>query len=252
MKKLCAYCDSAKKLTKEHIWPKCLINRLPKYDAKYLQSIDKVIGGELTIKDVCEECNNGSLAQLDDYICELYDRHFNDFVDVGQSISIKYDYNKLLRWLLKISYNSSRTTGQDESILRYYKDFILNGGENPENVSIMCELIPPTIEPNNIKIFPESVRCGKAKYGSEVDWVTLRMVSINSFYFYLILSKKTIDEIPKEEYIPFIMNFPGKFIDMNSTEIELKLSKKNDTYSIHHEHLISKEKQYDDFYKRIK
>jgi len=72
---------------------------------------DKVFSGEFTVKDVCETCNNGELSKLDRYLCVLYDRYFAKIVEDGTSVEFEYDFGRLTRWLLKISYNSSRTTG---------------------------------------------------------------------------------------------------------------------------------------------
>jgi len=37
---------------------------------------EKMVGGEPTVKDVCQECNNVVLSQLDSYGLKLYKNYF--------------------------------------------------------------------------------------------------------------------------------------------------------------------------------
>lgn len=108
--KTCAYCGTTNPLTKEHIWPKGIINRVPSYIGRYTERANKVQAGELVIKDVCQFCNNGSLSKLDDYLCNLFDSSFKDFVREYETVNFAYDYDLLARVLLKLSFNTARAS----------------------------------------------------------------------------------------------------------------------------------------------
>jgi hypothetical protein len=69
-----AYCGSSGPLTREHLWPASLHQRLmgANNDSKglfWLRRANAEIEGEPKLRDVCQACNNGVLPQLDAYIC---------------------------------------------------------------------------------------------------------------------------------------------------------------------------------------
>ncbi len=212
--KICAYCGESNLLTKEHIWPGCILKRTPHMNARYYGKNEKFFRGELTIKDVCDICNNGALSQLDAYICKLYDIYLLRIVKANKSFIFKYDYNKLLRWLLKISYNTARSNDSDKKELCVYSDYIINGGEPPSTISLRIELIKPSKNPNYIKgsgknkfIEPQSTRCCRIETeAGKVPGVTIRLVAINSFYFWLVITQKdtTLSDVQQFviDYLP--------------------------------------------------
>jgi hypothetical protein len=109
----CAYCGSNAPLTREHLWPAALHQRLAnaredKCSVFWLAKINKVIPNEPTVRDVCANCNNGILSALDGYICELFDRSFVTILKRYERLEFEYDYHRLKRCLLKICYNSAR------------------------------------------------------------------------------------------------------------------------------------------------
>jgi hypothetical protein len=111
--RLCAYCNSAGPLTKEHFWPAALHRRLigctdDKQNCFWLRKINREIKGEPTIRDVCAECNNVKLSVLDSYICELFDRFFVCPLERHEEVQFEFDYHRLKRWLLKMCFNSAR------------------------------------------------------------------------------------------------------------------------------------------------
>jgi hypothetical protein len=63
-----------------------------------------------TVRDVCEDCNGGALSALDAYGKELDDQFFATFVKTPVSVTFRYSYDRLLRWLLKLSYNNARAS----------------------------------------------------------------------------------------------------------------------------------------------
>ena len=141
----CVYCGQTAPLTREHIWPKWL-HDTGEYSLKYHSKPDKVLPSEHVIKDVCSQCNNGQLSELDSYAKSLHQRYFNkDYQSIKKEI-FKYDFEKLSKWLLKVSYNSARAAGSpDAGLLSLYAPCIIAPGCSPVfsafTVSLMGKLI---------------------------------------------------------------------------------------------------------------
>lgn len=191
--KTCAYCNKAAPLTKEHLWPRGIITR-SRINTSYFGKLEKFVDAELTIKDVCASCNNGPLSALDRYICELFDSQFNRQIPPRQSRTFIYDYERLLRWLLKISYNTARANGTTIDVLAKYSQYILQGGTPPNDVSVRLELIHPSANPNwtpganGMEIIPaKSIRCCRIEMPeAPLPDATVRLVAIYGYYFWLV------------------------------------------------------------------
>jgi len=194
--KSCSYCANSEKLTKEHIWPKSLIKRNPDFltCSKISNSFYK---GEAVIKDVCAECNNNTLSKLDNYLANLYDSYFINIVSAGREVEFFYDYDMLLRVLLKISFNSARSCGSEKSI-RLHQNFIsyILKGIHRGNVVLRLQIVTDSIEcsPNGelrSTVKPEVLRCAAIDYdGALANRFMIRLIAINSFWFYLIIPYK--------------------------------------------------------------
>jgi len=250
-KRVCAYCGNESSLTKEHIWPLSIIQRSFSKSMRFSQRANKVFSADLTIADVCALCNNGNLSLLDSYLCKLYDEYFNEFAEKSSKITFKYDYNDLLRVLLKISYNTARANKNltDTKLLESHKYFILNGGESPENFILFLDLIPPTLNGNE-KVYPHSARSGSILFREKVDWARIRLVSINSYYFYIIIIDSQPNSLKRTEVKKFISNISGTLISPNKTERNLTINKEIDTYDIHSPHFDMNSELYDNFTKK--
>ncbi len=185
------------RLTSEHIWPKAILKRT-NYGVHYGMKAGKTFSGDLTINDVCRECNNGPLSKLDEYICQLYDRYFAHVPKPRKSIEFRYDFSLLLRWLLKISYNATRTTGIDADLLSGYSSMLISGyPASPIHTMAFVGtakagwLKKPNIK-KRVKIRPMVTRCGPVDI-PEVDyheWCALRAVIINGFMFTILLMRQ--------------------------------------------------------------
>lgn len=212
--KTCSYCGQAAQLTKEHLWPRGIIVRAKNINTSYFGKLEKFIDAELTIKDVCSSCNSGPLSALDEYICQLFDGQFNRQVPPKQPRNFIYDYEKLLRWLLKISYNTARANGTTVDVLARHRHFILHGGNPPSEVSIRLELIHPSQNPNwapgdeTMKVIPaESIRCCRIEMPDDpLPGATVRLVAIYGYYFWLVFVPNGLNA---EE---FQSRLPGKLI----------------------------------------
>lgn len=195
---------------------------MPELEIKYLKSKEIFFFAEMVISDVCAECNNTKLSELDSYFCSLYDSYFKEYHEEKKPFTFSYDYDLLLRSLLKITYNSSRTITRENNFLEKFKNLILNGGENSESIIIKLDIITPTILAEG-KFYPKSARCGKFDVGIKTDNFHLRVISVNSFYFYILISND--DYIPENifpELQSLIQRIPGTIIHpyKNSTFIE--------------------------------
>lgn len=137
---ICAYCNEEKQATKEHIIPKGIIELFPECNLAY-SGFDKVHGGEATIKDVCSDCNNGQLSKLDTYGKEFVETYFINNYKKDDKVNIEYDYNQLIRWLLKIVYNNERSYHRDIEWFKKNIDYILDGGDfQYGNISLFAGL----------------------------------------------------------------------------------------------------------------
>ena len=199
----CVYCGTDKGLTREHLWPKCLIERTKHQSEIFLKAADRIIGGEPAIKDVCKKCNNIHLSNLDQYISNLFDAYFNKFVNIDDIIQFKFNYNYLSRWLLKTCYNSKRANNPENAIyFHQYKNYIIEGKSTPKNLFIFLQLIIPykipEIERRQLskelqhlkEIPPDYTRTGDILLADNAyEEFFVNFVIINSYCFYLYFLK---------------------------------------------------------------
>lgn len=127
----CAYCKKQAAATREHVIPAFIYRFQKELGEKALgwnEAAGKMVRSEIQIKDVCEGCNGGRLSQLDSYgksflmssgfLTQNYSSLYADFT---------YDYDLLSRWLLKISFNSSRTDRVHSHLFEKFIPYILEG-----------------------------------------------------------------------------------------------------------------------------
>ncbi len=244
--KKCAYCDTKTKLTKEHIWPKCIITRMPELEFRYIGSQEKFVKSELVISDVCAKCNNEKLSKLDSYFCSLYDKYFKDFHEEKKEFIFEYEYDLLLRSLLKIIFNSSRTINSDDNYFEKFKHFIIDGNETWENVIIKLDIITPWIT-NSLKVYPKSMRCGIVDIGIKNENFIIRAVSVNSFYFYILISKeKTL----LEELNNIFNRIPGSIIYPYKTQTLISDFSNQNSYDAHVDFVMNTSEAFYKLYKK--
>lgn len=140
--KRCAYCRGSGPFTREHVIPKFIYKRFPKHDFGYHHKADRYIRSEGTIRDVCSECNSGPLSKLDLYGQQFFSKNRcnRQFVS-PQWVKVQYNYNQLLRWILKIHYNNKRTVDRETKFVEGCIPFILKGENLPYNSYIFIEVI---------------------------------------------------------------------------------------------------------------
>lgn len=194
--KKCAYCGRQVALTKEHIWPKNLISRNEMTHA-YNPKTEKLHQSEPVIRDVCEPCNGIKLSQLDNYLAEEFEKTFANIVQRGSGLEFKYSYQKLLRVILKISYNASRAANNSKntSTLARFANYVLDGGYAPRAM-LRLQIVTPgrrvelsgkELDEVVPKLFRNAVIAYNGRLGNRF---LVKLVAINSFWFYLAVSHK--------------------------------------------------------------
>lgn len=147
------------------------------------------ITGQPTIKDVCIDCNNGSLSKLDEYAVNLYDRYFHQLVEPGDLVTFEFDFDLLARWLLKIVYNHARARKWEFKPSREILDYILAGANLSNLPEIILQLIIPTRERPGVhpRIDPIDSRVGLLNPALMPGIQFGALVAQRSYYFYLLL-----------------------------------------------------------------
>ena len=197
MARKCAYCGSVGKLSKEHVWPSCFLERLEGSHAHYSPKSGKVHGGDYIVCDVCECCNNEKLSPLDSYFCKLYDLYFSNPRGLNEEVLFEYEYDLLARVLLKIAFNTARSAGSETSPFIRATDYILYGNKRPTGISIIGELVSPTFiadtkDTVHVKeIRPTMYRSSLAQLKTPHGYtVLLRIIAVNSFFFHLLITRE--------------------------------------------------------------
>lgn len=227
----CAYCGTEGKMSREHVIPKGFINNMNfKALTVWLDKApSKVINGELMVKDVCAECNNGELSQLDAYALKLIISYNDKITFDTKKVFFKYNYDLLTRWLLKVCYNSSRANDSIYDIGLYQKNigYILEGKEAEAKIAVYA-LFMETAYDEQMK--EECYHLSKER-NYQIDWfriapykllsmptyyAAMRCVLINSFAFLTIIydenSSAKSDEIENE-----ILRSHPNFVKLNKS-----------------------------------
>lgn len=205
--KICAYCDHDNdkdkyiKMTREHVFPDFLHREQLKEGVYYSTSSRKYVKGALQVKDVCDTCNTKLLTKLDDYAKILYKDFFTR--PVLDKIIFKYNYQTLMRWILKISYNADRAFEKDFTSLRPYRKYMIYGEPMPENI-LLFGTVMKISKINGKAIIPKDVRASVIKIPEETGGFIeiARAVTINSYMFIFLILKNNITEIDKD----FVVN----------------------------------------------
>jgi hypothetical protein len=136
-------------------------------------------------------------------------------VNEGQEISFAFDHGRLLRWLLKVSYNSARTTGWDAALLANYRDVIIADSDcTPLYAVAFVGTVMPvhTLDAGTLKfraIQPEGARCGRLVipgYEADSRFIT-RVISINDFFFSILITHD--EDIDSNDIVSFVSRIPA-------------------------------------------
>jgi hypothetical protein len=150
----CAYCGSPGPATHEHLWPAALHRRHLEaneqdFHAIWLARLQKTLPTEPTLRDVCANCNNGPLSELDSYICGLFDETLVRIPRRHERVVLNYKYHPLKRWLLKMCFNSARIhSSRDLQGLQALAPYILGRSDGlGRSVQVFAELTYPQAIP---------------------------------------------------------------------------------------------------------
>ncbi len=146
---ICAYCNQDAAATREHVIPAFIYRFHKDLEDKIIgwnEVAQKMVGGEQQVKDVCETCNGGVLSSLDAYGKEfLVTNGFLTQNYTERSAKLTYDYDRLVRWLLKISFNATRTDHGHSHLFKRFIPYILTGAPSPKKTdfAVLATLAAP-------------------------------------------------------------------------------------------------------------
>jgi hypothetical protein len=156
--RVCAYCNKAGKMTREELFPKSQVRRTPSYQNNIDHSRPgKPLEAVPVVRDVCAECNNLHLGALDLYGATLADEYFSGCLEEPVEVDFRCDTERLLRWLLKLLFNSVRVSGLPGEAYKPLCPFILGDTSDPGiELSLLVGLIKPYTAPgSNEVLYPE-------------------------------------------------------------------------------------------------
>lgn len=136
---ICAYCKRESRATREHVIPAFIYafqQQLAQSVVGWNEVVQRMVRGEAKVRDVCAECNHTALSVLDSYGRQLLsDSGLLVQNYTKRTLTIRYDYSLLLRWLLKISFNSSRTDGAHSGLFEEHIQFMRGLSPPPPVIS---------------------------------------------------------------------------------------------------------------------
>lgn len=227
----CAYCDHPCQQTREHVIPRWYNDTPGKSETFSARAPLTHLQGDLIVKDVCRACNSGILAKLDGYGKELYERYFAAPVYAGESVDFEYDGDRLMRWLLKLSYNSARAQNADVRVLREYRKVMLGASPVPDRIRCWLQLVTPTCIDASAKVARPARRDEQGQPGVEKPlWFRIgqfrlpsyealllvqRTILINSFAFTLLIARVD-SKWPCPEFHEWIKVFASDYPEAKS------------------------------------
>lgn len=249
--KICAFCFQKNKLTREHVWPEGILKRLPTYRGRFFEKADKVIDSDHIIKDVCVSCNNGVLSKLDEYGCLLFDKYFHKIAEPEEEVNFEYNYDTFLRWLLKIAYNTTRSSANPNiTLLQPMAPYIIGQNARPSGIELYLDIVTHSMIPttSGVKKFPATAFRSARIVGVPPlpGWCTLRLVSINSFYFYILLFEES--NHANEELVIVRRSIKGTLVSPENTDFPL-MSATTGAFEVHRDHMLSNLQKYRQFFR---
>jgi hypothetical protein len=224
-KRICAYCGKEGK-SKEHIFPSWLIKKTPEYELKFSKIKGQVSPNENVVHDVCEECNNGPLSQLDESCRVLYDSQLSQIV--RGPVKIEYDFTKLTRWLLKVAFNSARKNKADLSSFTSLIPYMLGKDLGlPDRVVFLVEVVKPYEGDwggEHVVMEPHDHRIGNMRFKSKPSFLFIRegrFVAIDSFYFYILFLHLPIDD---NIFQTIKADFPGECVRLTPAKEAVEIA----------------------------
>ncbi len=167
--------------------------------------------GRITsVRDTCEECNGRILSQLDDYASTLDRKYFLHIVGDAPHIEFTYDFNRLLRWLLKLSYNDDRTRPPPFETIVFVPYILGKKPKPPLQTNLLLGLITPSSTSREQQdrglpaiLKPESCGVGYLYVNepAKPDIAFGRIVQINSYLFCVIAWKPGVQRATRRRHM---------------------------------------------------
>ena len=181
----CAYCGAQKELTREHVFPRWLRSELDDYPTVTPARGRHLFGGDLVVADVCADCNNGPLSELD----ETAKRYWDDGLDSAETLSGSVAA-LMARWAAKVGYNAQRATmalgtaGQEPEMPVEIRPWILADGGCPSGFAVSLTRMPPG----------HRDREGAGIFGSNGTPLPRRYVQLRGSVFFLAWSVPQVSD----------------------------------------------------------
>lgn len=236
--KLCAFCRTNNNLSREHVFPNGVIRKFETEMLSYNDQANKVFKSDLVVKDVCENCNNGALSEVDCKFVKLFEENMLEPLQPGDDLEFKFDYNDLLKALLKISFNSARASSDGfkaVAAMKKYAPYILGKVIEPPNIMIRLQIITSSkklnTETNKVEgmLKAELLRSCKVKYnGPKHSNFMIRLVALNSFWFYVIFPLKPVSTSKMNSFLEGFLKYnhlSGVSIDRNMSLVNIPKEK---------------------------
>lgn len=235
---ICAYCKLDRPATREHVIPSFVykfIKEARDGAIGWNEAAKKLVEGEAKVKDVCEVCNSEILGKLDDYARDFLVRSgllVQNFL--RSRVTLQYDYVKLLRWLLKVSFNSSRVDGVYSHLFERHIPFILGASTAPprSQIALCVALAAPLVLSKagvDSKMFKEAANgeerlnpfLARLGYGTirGAQGYALRINMFGAIVFYLLIFDEDIQPGIAASEI-------RKFLKQSSSALEVKSHRK--------------------------
>ncbi|MFM0302683.1 hypothetical protein PQQ99_21415 [Paraburkholderia sediminicola] len=196
-------------MTREHVIPAFLYDFQKQQQGGVLgwsEPAEKMVGGELKVKDVCGVCNNEILGKLDSYGKSLLTGHGLLVTNFKKEhIDLQYDYDMLTRWLLKISFNSSRTDNVHSPLFEKFIPYMLGTGSRPSRgqLSVICFLARAAEVPVDLRDKPLYVELAgsSGKFNPfivRIAWApssgnyTVRIVILGALVFFMLMFPESV------------------------------------------------------------
>ena len=191
--KKCAYCGEFRKLTNEHIFPDFFDKIFTKNWVTRQNNLKYIYQSEPKVKDVCAVCNNEILSKLDEYGKNITEKYLKNFID--RKVEFKYNYDLLLRWILKITYNASRAFGMTHIEYKEYLPYIMGKSNITNEIFMFVGVMKPSKDANEKIIYPNNISVGYLDLGGVSNNIQLnRMFYVKSYMFYLISWENKVDQ----------------------------------------------------------
>lgn len=179
----CAYCDGPGKRTREHVFPDFLLRAAERPGVFYSNAAKGYFEADAVVKDTCANCNNHILQALDSYVSGLYRKYFERTLVTTRTV--RFDFERLLRWVLKVTFNAQRAFGGTPRNLVHLRPYMLGQDVRPDSVMFWGVVMQRTWVDGHWKsprdYRSSDIRIPELALGVEVKFC--HMLVINSFCF---------------------------------------------------------------------